>query len=350
MSDFERSAALIEAATDAFALFGSADEADAQRVYRELARVVHPDAVGRADKARAGSVFSRLTQFRQQLNEPLTRCPGRNRIAVGSLLARGDISNIYAADIERAHVRGAWKVARHPRDNDLLDTEARVLRSLAAGADPRYAAYVPRLVDAVVHRDSTTGAERHGTLLERLDGFVSLAQLGTGWVDPRDAAWIWRRLLVAIGFAHRNGFIHGAILPEHVLIEPVLHGLVLIDWCYAVEDGDRICAMVPARETFYPSEVRAKQAAVAATDIYMATRVLTHLLGTGMPPAMRAFADGCCSTNPAARPDDAWALKDEFDGLLERLYGERRFRAFPLPAGIRRTGTPAGDACQTKER
>ncbi len=31
---------------------------------------------------------------------------------------------------------------------------------------------------------------------------------------------MWRRLLVAVGVAHRAGVIHGAILPEHGLYGP----------------------------------------------------------------------------------------------------------------------------------
>ena len=44
---------------------------------------------------------------------------------------------------------------------------------------------------------------------------------------------MWRRLLTALGWAHRARLVHGAVFPEHVLIHPELHGLVLVDWCYA---------------------------------------------------------------------------------------------------------------------
>ena len=66
------------------------------------------------------------------------------------------------------------------------------------------------------------------------DLVVNLGDIASGGVDPRDAAWMWRRLLVALGFAHRAGVLHGAVLPEHVLIHPGEHGLVLVDWCYSV--------------------------------------------------------------------------------------------------------------------
>jgi hypothetical protein len=31
------------------------------------------------------------------------------------------------------------------------------------------------------------------------------------------------------------------------------------------------------------------------------------------------------------RPQDAWDLLREFDAVIERLYGERRFREFAMP-------------------
>jgi hypothetical protein len=58
---------------------------------------------------------------------------------------------------------------------------------------------------------------RHANLIGRLTGFHSLAEVRAAFpagIDPQDAAWMWRRLLVAVGAAHRAGVIHGAVLPE----------------------------------------------------------------------------------------------------------------------------------------
>jgi hypothetical protein len=40
---------------------------------------------------------------------------------------------------------------------------------------------------------------------------------------------------------------------------------------------------------------------------------------------------GCTLACLAHRPRDAWALKDEFTDLIERLWGPRTFRPFALP-------------------
>jgi hypothetical protein len=57
------------------------------------------------------------------------------------------------------------------------------------------------------------------------------------------------------------GLVHGAVLPEHVLIQPDEHGLVLIDWCYSVPltPSTPLRAPVTARAGLYPPEVAARR-------------------------------------------------------------------------------------------
>ncbi|MFD0822454.1 serine/threonine protein kinase, partial [Micromonospora zhanjiangensis] len=141
----------------------------------------------------------------------------------------------------------------------------------------------------------------------------------------------WRRLLVALGLAHRAGVVHGAVLPDHVLIEPDDHGLVLVDWCYAAVHPDgTVPALVPAYAHWYPPEVPQRRPVGPGTDLAMAARCMTALMADRAPRALWAFATGCSAARLAARPDDAWRLLGELDDLLERLYGPRTFRPFHL--------------------
>jgi serine/threonine protein kinase len=212
------------------------------------------------------------------------------------------------------------------------------LNTLARDGDPGYRAYAPRLIESFTHEDPATGVRRAANVLARQRGFVSLAEVARAYprgVDPRDAAWMWRRLLAGLGWAHRAGIVHGAVLPPHVLIHPAEHGLVLVDWCYSVATipaGGRIPALVAAYRSEYPPEVPSKEAAGPATDIYLATRTMRGLIGENAPAAMRRFADGCLYAAPRMRPQDAWKLLAELDELLEHLYGPRRFREFAMPA------------------
>jgi serine/threonine protein kinase len=162
--------------------------------------------------------------------------------------------------------------------------------------------------------------------------WYSLADVMSAYPDglhPKDAAWMWRRLLFAVGYAHSAGVVHGAIVPEHVIIEPEQHGLALIDWCYSkMTPFGPLTAIVPNRRDLYPADVFDKKPVSEATDIYMATKTMELLLNDQTPSQIRAFIRGCT----VARANDAWRLREEFDDLIVRLWGARKFRPFSMPA------------------
>ncbi len=304
-------------------IFG-ADPAKAARVYRRLARALHPDT------GAGTAAFTRLAAkwhaYGRGEDATATTITTRKRTyEVGPKLARGDLADLFA--VTYGGKRGVLKLPRDSADSDLLEREAAALRKMRADGDPRFLPYVPELVEPLRYEN------RSGNVIARLDGFHTLTEVRDAYpdgVDPRDAAWMWRRLLVALGFAHRAGVLHGAVLPEHVMIHPELHGLVLIDWCYSADPGGRIPAMVGARASWYPPEVPGREPASPATDLFLATRCMTHLMGQRAPGPLRAFARGCTLAAQKKRPSDAWRLLGELDELLERLYGARTFRPFTL--------------------
>lgn len=308
-------------------VFGS-DPAEARRRYHRLARVLHPDA------GTDGRAFTRLSRLWRtyQGHDTLTITTRKRVYGLGSRLARGDLADLFQVSYDASF--GVLKLPRDQADSDLLEREAVALRQLPKDGEKRFLAYVPELVETLRY------GGRSGNVLRRLDGFVPLTEVRSaypGGVDPRDVAWMWRRLLVGLGFAHKAGVLHGAVLPEHVLIHPDLHGLVLVDWCYSVPgcyahiDGSgKVPAMVTRRSSWYPPEVPAKQTASAATDLFMATRCMTYLMGPLIPRELQAFARGCMLTAQNRRPSDAWKLLAELDELLGRLYGPRTFRPFHL--------------------
>jgi serine/threonine protein kinase len=297
-----------------------ARDRDADDAYREWAKLVHPDAVSAAQTATATATFARLARLYADRNGTELRTP-QAIYRVGRLIAEGDLADLSAVDGQRALL----KVPRSPADNDLMAAEADALKRLWRDGDQQYRPYAPRLLESFQHEDGNR-VRRRANVLERLDGFVPLSSIKRD-IDMKDAAWMWRRLLVGLGWAHRAGVVHGAIVEEHVLIHPAEHGLAVVDWCYS---GPRPAAIVKARADAYPPEVRRDKRASPATDIYMATGLMTRLVGNGLPTAMKRFADGCLYDAPRMRPQDAWALLGEFDELLHKLYGPRVFRPFTI--------------------
>jgi hypothetical protein len=178
-------------------------------------------------------------------------------------------------------------------------------------------------------RYRSDGIERQANVISRVpDGFVSLTEIARrrSVLDPRDVAWIWRRLLVAIGLAHRSGVVHGAVFGHHVLVHPIDHGLVLVDWSQSVPLGSPITALVARHRGDYPAGVLARKPATAATDIHLATRCVAALMGTHVPAPVRRFVQGSL----VSPPGDAWRLLAELDDLLDDLYGSRQYRPLHL--------------------
>ncbi|HEY1486590.1 MAG TPA: molecular chaperone DnaJ [Micromonosporaceae bacterium] len=312
---FDDTVALLMNATCPADVFG------AGHTYRDLAKLVHPDHAAPAEVARATAAFERLTALREAMKGTTLKS-----YRLTQVIARGDLANVYAT----ADMDVVVKIGRDPTCSDLLEAEAAALNRIT---DERFRPYVPHLIESFSYREPGTGVQRTANVLHRARGFVSLAEVREaypGGVDPRDAAWIWRRLLVAIGAAHRAGVIHGAVLPEHVLIEPALHGLMLIDWCYATS-GAPVPALVERYDSWYPEEVHTGRTPGPGTDIHLATRCMVELMGGRIPPALAMFARGCTLPRLATRPDDAWAVLRDLDEALHKLYGPRTFRPFVMP-------------------
>ena len=318
MSTFEEAVGRIGGASAFDELAGGAD---ADRAYREWAKLVHPDAVGAAENEAATAAFARLARLYRERGGTELRTP-QAVYRVGGIVASGDVADLSAVDGNRALL----KVPRNPADNDLMTTEADALRRLWRDGDPKFRPYAPRLLESFVHEDAAR-VRRRVNVIERLDGFVPLSRV-TRAIDPRDGAWMWRRLLAGLGWAHRAGVVHGSICEAHVLIHPAEHGLALVDWCYS---GLRPVAVAPG--AIYPPEVWRDRTASPATDIHMATGLMTRLIGERMPAAMKRFAGGCLQDAPRMRPQDAWVLLREYDELLHKLYGPRTFRPFRIDEG-----------------
>lgn len=338
-----------------------------KRIYRRLARTVHPDLyTGEDEKQLAEAAFQALQVHLTAANTaiadgiygqlPVTVIRTKHyEHAIGPAVKRGDIAELFKVSSTRngTSVPSILKLARSPADSDLIEAESRALKRLsAADGDERFYPFFPKLVDSFIYRASK-GRNRRGNVLERLDGWYSLSEIRqmypTGVADL-DMIWIWRRLLYCMGYAHRRGLAHGAVLPDHVMIQPEKHGLKLVDWCYSVnlpEDGtpaQPIKAISRDYRAWYPPEVLNREPPSPATDIYMAVKSMVDLIGGDAraknpvmrtTKGMRAFFRGCTQDRQRFRPQDAWGLLAEFDELLERHgkpYFPRRFREFKIPA------------------
>jgi serine/threonine protein kinase len=250
--DFDSALALL----DRPALFA----AGGAPLFRELAKALHPDRAPVDRVTEATAAFARLSAL-WTTARGVTITSRTGSYHVGDPVGSDELADYYMQLVGMESANTAedgdvvLKVARRPTDNDLFQREARVLRQLRRQVPPSYQAYVPRLHDSFVYRDESSGGGACGQRAPR--------DAGTG--EPRQPSvqpgrsrrgWMWRRLLVALGVAHRAGVVHGAVVPDHVLIEPTEHGLVLTNWCYAAASpGETVPAVVRRYRTWYAPEI-----------------------------------------------------------------------------------------------
>lgn len=340
MMGFLEASAALDAARDPQELFGERDSSpaglrSARSRYRLLARSLHPDAVDALHKEAAARLFPRLVTLWESYTAPLATLTSPVRTyTLQGVSGRDDLTVHRPCTFVETGVtrRGLVRTLRDLRDADLLQREVRALTLLAQG-EKTLLPYVPALVESFADQDAL-GEKTLSLVTRDVPDLVSLAHVRTlfpNGLDPRDVAWMWRRLLVAIGFAHQEGLVHGAPTPENVGIVPGEHGLVLQNWYYSCVPGEHIPAVVSARVDWTPQEVEKKLPASPATDIFLASRTVEFLLGDNMPRPMRLFLDGCLLPDAPSRPHHAWDLLQELDDLLENLWGPRKFRPFSLP-------------------
>jgi hypothetical protein len=334
-------------------VFGSIKGPSVISCWRHLVKLCHPDVT---KDPRAAEIFAELTRWKAIADakmlagtygngkphvmpapkpppaSPIRVTIGKHTYVLREALFEGDIATLYASDEPFI-----FKIARSGADNDLMEAEQKALRTIFP--DPHKlpqgdTRLLPRLIDSF-SLSSKPGSNRRVNMLTRHDDHFSLVEVESAHprgIDFRDFAWMFKRALAGMAVAHRAGVIHGAILPPHVLIQPIDHGAKIVDWCYAVPVGSPMRAIVNKYRDFYPPEVFKKGPATPGLDIYMLAMCGQWLLDANAPRAIRSFLRGCLLAMPSRRPQDAIRLHREFDELLEQLVGPKKYRPFDMPS------------------
>jgi serine/threonine protein kinase len=408
--ELEFVAAQLAAAKGPAAIFGtltgteSEQLAQARATYRRMAVAVHPDR--HKNDPRAVKAFTDLQTLyiRQQAlckgepdpaivaktpTVPVVLKTRTREYTLGAELAQGDLAMLYHCIISEGSVEsaGVLKIARDPADNDLLEREARILRLLAtekSGRGGKQAPpYFPRLKESFLHRDSL-GVSRRVNVFPVVvteagpiptEAWYTLEEVRAQYprgLDPRQVAWMWRRILIALAHAHENAVLHGGVLPSHILVQPESHGLLVTDWCASLQgeivdpsptgrdpylgyrdllagapakrpvekgkvvfSGRHIPFASPAYERWYPARVLARGEPTIAVDLEMAARCAAYLLGgngLGATIPSSVHADMIRYFMDVPRHKSAWAAYEDFEDLIQQLWGRRTFVPFSMAA------------------
>lgn len=332
-----------------------------REVFRSLAKNCHPDRVEESERPLAAAVFCSLTRWREQaerklsletygdqkpLFEPVELALGSEPLTLTGIRAAGLLTTVYDADFPgvRPGQRAFAKVSRLPADNELLEREFRALQAIRAPHhDPRaergfYAkqrAYVPTPLRHVTV-GGADGSVQALNLLAVPDGrCFTIKELREEkfpeGVEPRQVWWIFRRLLMTLWLAHLKGYAHGAVTPDHVLVYPEAHGLVLLDWTGASHlKTEPVPLYDPAWSEFVPPELLARAPATTGSDLFMAAKTALYLLGeyaTTLDAPLRRFLAQCTLPDPKRRLYDVERAHESLGTLL----GKRAFAEFLIP-------------------
>ena len=366
------------------------DQAEINKVYRQLILAIHPDHFQDDPKSLALSetAFELLSEFKGQadrkvkagtygnkiIDAPPRKEPfrssvieiGGKRFTLVDNLSLGDICDLYICSIANGALdyKAVFKIVKQNSDNDLVENEVKILRKLYpdTAKDEKFYRFLPKLMDSFIIRGP--GSQRRVNIFPWFSehrSLVKVLQVFPDGIDYRDAVWMFKRILHCIGFAHQSHVIHGAIIPPHVMIHPVDHGAKIIDWSYALDlsntttskavtfydyltddtflNEPHIKAISAGYKDYYPPEIFKKETPTSATDIYMAAKCAVALLGgnvttnsmPNIPSEVKSFLDKCLEKDNAKRFQNAWDAHEELDNILTRVVGKRKYRPFPMP-------------------
>ena len=320
-------------------LFGSMqNKTKAGIAFRRLAHYSHPDMFYAPDEKKlAGDAFAHLMDLWNKVEAPTTAKKNilktrRHEYDLHINNYTYDVFENFYATYDAGHKQADILVTKSAADDDLAMNYVETLKKIDAKVDPNYRNFYPTLLETFRYNEN--GANHIVLALEHIDGFYSLKQVAERYpegLDGKDFAWMFRRMLVAIGNLNDADILHGAPTPDAFWIHPEMHGLILKGLEYARPEATQLLALPSTYKDFYPQQVLADQrtafAAVAINlDVKVMAKTAETLLGPKSPIQFATFLKGCLVANPP-RPGQ---LLQEFDELIARLYGKREFHVFTM--------------------
>lgn len=273
---------------------------------------------------------------------PRVPADGRPRFTLGgrtyvleSRIASGDSSEVY---------RGRWvvrlgelvviKVLAAATDADLLRREWSTLRQLARSTAEGADHFTTRLPTPVAHGLVGDDPPRTASVFGWSSGFVpTLEAVGEAWpsgVPGPVGVWILKRLLELLSVVHRSGFVHGAVVPDHVLVHPRDHGAMLVGWTIATTWSAGHTQRLPARPRRWAPLYEGAREATPALDVAMACRCVAAVAGwtgAGSPGPVAAVVQ----RGGSGRVSDAWALREQLTAASREAFGPPAYHPLPLP-------------------
>ena len=211
---------------------------------------------------------------------------GSRHWALEKLIAQGEFSDVYTARLARWPTELVIvKLLRDRQDADLFDNEWNALQALQKSGAPGADTFTRLIPQPVVHGDIAAGsfAGRRASIFRWASGFyhtfAEVIQTYPDGIPPRASIWVWRRILEVLSFIHASGMAHGALLPANLLVQENDHGVRLVGYSHAGQLNQKLRAISPASEAFYPKPAQARSILTAQLDLALSARCMAAILG-----------------------------------------------------------------------
>ncbi len=284
----------------------------------------------------------------RQPDAPTWTLDGRPYLVDGQI-GRGDRSDVYrlTACVEPAEVL-VVKVLRVPEEASAFARACAFLNrtaSFESGATHTYARRLHQVRPTETCLDER-GARHPVMVFSDKPGYEydgrAIREAYPHGVPTHAFGWMAKRIFQLLSWLHQEGWAHGAIVPEHLLVLPQDHMVTLLDWSSVGQLGAVVQGLVPAVEAFAPERGHGLRH-TRARDVAMACRSLLFLLGadpaTGeLPSAARDEASefvrmlaGYGHRPLASITDTKRQVLDPYEKALEAAHGPSRYIPFFLP-------------------
>ncbi|MBI9049137.1 MAG: serine/threonine protein kinase [Anaerolineaceae bacterium] len=272
---------------------------------------------------------------------------GNDHWALQQKIAEGDISDVYFGQ------RARWpselviiKILRNPNDKALFENEWQALQTLhhsnAPGAEV-FSTFLPQLVQHGSEKNAKQ-SDQQVSIFRRESGFrhtlAAVIQAYPQGIPPRTSIWLWRRILELLSFIHTSGMVHGAVLPQHILIQDQEHGARLVDFTCTGKAGDKLSSLSSEYKSCYPKWMQSSGKLSTQADLVMSARCIIAALGgnpakASLPDAVPtllaekiqqvALADQKKSSIP-----NAWAIREELGSIARQVFGPSKFNPIDM--------------------
>jgi hypothetical protein len=248
-------------------------------------------------------------------------------------IARGEIADVFQVVRQRwPGERALLKLLRDPADAPLFEQEWRALTRLASSSAAG-AEILARRVPQPIRFDPKAPGGRPVMVLGWEPGFrhtlADVRRMRPAGIEPRISIWMWRRLLEVLVVVHRSGLVHGAVLPQHILIARGEHRVRLVGFSCAAAPGDPLLAICIPYEHLYAAELRDTQRLAPAHDVAMSAKAIGFALGADergrLPASVPARLAGLLDEVGAGGARDPWALREALGQLAIELFGPPSF-------------------------